>query len=170
MQTPRWFRSVFVGSVLALTSCNIPVDAPSGPVPRQAQGAFSDTARTWLPVGTIVPVGAAIAAPPEPYNPAKHGPALRSDGAFENLANSPGYQSFPKRGRSEGGRGGSTAPPPGNGDRGFFLTQASRPWFGMSAMYDLNLNLQLPTPWGGPRWPRHLCVCPYDIGTRRGMH
>jgi hypothetical protein len=40
-------------------------------------------------------------------------------------------------------------PDPGDGDRGFYFTQASRPWYGVSAMYDMNLNLALPTPWGG---------------------
>lgn len=103
MQILRRFSAILVGPILALTSCSVPVDAPTGPVATYTLGAIADTVRAWLPVGTIVPVGTAIAAPPEPYDPAKHGPALVPDTTFENLADFPAYRSFPKRGlRVEG--------------------------------------------------------------------
>lgn len=109
----------------------------------------SQATKVWLPVGTIVPVGESIDAPPEPYDPVRHGPALKSAVEFENLANKPGFERFPKRRGPSGSSASNVVPPPGNGDRGFQWNQTTRPWFGASAMYDLNLNLQLPTPWGG---------------------
>lgn len=141
----RWVLWLVVVVLLqGMTACVQSADAPSGP--GSLQQALSDTVRAWLPVGTIVPVGASIPSPPEPYDPAKHGRALRPDPSLQNLANTKGYQSFPKLGRLSGGPGASVPPPPGSGDRGFWLAQASRPWYGMSAMYDLNLSLRLPTP------------------------
>lgn len=138
-------RQILVGLSIAVTvtACDQPT-ATSTRTNDVAQNISADLPR-WLPVGTKVPVGVAINAPPEPYDPAKHGPALTDSRTEANLAGRPSIDR-PKRRRSASG---DYMPPPGTGDRGFYLTQATRAWYGASAMYDLNLNLQLPTPWGG---------------------
>ena len=142
-------RTILTSTVaLALSvfaSCRGPTDALTNPPNSEALLSSADTVRTWLPVGTVVPVGVDLQAPPEPFDPARH-PLLSPGATFTNLAGTPGFENFPKMGAQALAR---SPPPPGNGDRGFWLDQTSRPWFGMSAMYDLNLSLGLPTPRGG---------------------
>jgi hypothetical protein len=99
----------------------------------------------WLPVGTKVPVGDTLVALPEPYDPARHGPAQKNPIEFENFATRPGFAHAPKR-RALSLLGG---PPAGTGDRGFLLHQNSRPWYAVYAVYDINMSLALPAAWGG---------------------
>lgn len=141
------FRQVNLFTViLLLSACEAP--PPSGllrtPESADLQGSIPE--ERWLKVGTKVAVGDSITAPPEPYSPARHGTSLRSDVTFPNVARRPEYASAPKRGRSEANRP-FEVPPPGTGDKGFWLSQASAPWFGTYAVYDLNPSLGLPTPW-----------------------
>lgn len=101
----------------------------------------------WLPVGTKVKVGDSISVPPEPYNPVKHGPALAAPTEFENLANRADFVRPPKRWEGAWSVQDLPTPPPGTGDRGFWLYQNSQPWFGVYAVYDVNMSLGLPSAW-----------------------
>ena len=92
----------------------------------------------WLPVGTKVPPGQEICAPPEPYDPAKHGPPLPPPTDIVNLAAQPGFVSPPKRTPLD-------PPPPGEGDRGFWLSQVTKPWYGASGVNDVVWNLHIDT-------------------------
>lgn len=129
--------------LLALSGCD--VSAPGGPArasdPERLLQSVPEP--QWLKVGTRVPVGVSIPAPPEPFSPVKHGAALQSDVAFPNLARAPENANAPKRGRGQANRP-LPAPPPGTGDRGFWLHQTTAPWFGAYAVYDLNMSLGLP--------------------------
>jgi hypothetical protein len=139
-------RLLATSLLLVASSCSIPTDAPSHTSIADARSVRADGSKSWLPVGTVVPVGVPVSSPPEPYDPSRHTLLIDSTSPFINLARAPGFENFPKRGMAGKSH---DAPPPGNGDRGFWLVQASRAWYGMSSMYDLNLSLGLPSPWGG---------------------
>lgn len=134
-----------LAALLLASACETP--PPSSPLrpPAVAELQRSVPEQQWLRVGTKVPIGDSISAPPEPYNPMRHGAPKRSDIAFTNLARRPEFANAPKRGRPVSG--GIEVPAPGTGDRGFWLAQASVPWFGSYAVYDLNMSLGLPAAW-----------------------
>ena len=98
----------------------------------------------WLPVGTRVPPGQAISAPPEPYDPAKHGPALPAPTDEVNLAARPDFVPPPKRVPT-----GPNPPPPGSGDRGIGWSQITKPWYGAYSVYDVQCNLYIDTVFAG---------------------
>lgn len=142
----RHGQSLFALCTALLAACadSARVASPSQPDPMPSvAGGSQPPGSKWLPVGTRVPVGQAIAVPPEPYNPKRHGPALPGRTDYENLSRDPGFVQPP---RSVTGvtRFAAVPPPPGTGDRGFYLSQATREWYGAYAVYDLIGNLGLP--------------------------
>ena len=94
-------RTILTSTVaLALSvfaSCRGPTDALTNPPNSEALLSSADRVRTWLPVGTVVPVGVDLQAPPEPFDPARH-PLLSPGATFTNLAGTPGFENFPKMG------------------------------------------------------------------------
>jgi len=128
---------------LALSACEPSTSVGPYLAPRHGSLQQFIPQDRWLRVGTRVPIGDSITVPPEPYSPVRHGPPVASDIRFQNLARRPEYVNPPKRGRGQANRPLET-PPPGTGDRGFWLSQATAPWFGTYAVYDLNMSLGLP--------------------------
>jgi hypothetical protein len=162
-----------IAAMLLLTACQDAVTlAPStvsraSSAPRDARAAAPDTiigGQRWMRIGTIVPPGDTLVAPPEPYDPRRHGRLLSNPLAAANLALRPGFRSPPKRvpphkypapmvpcdadGCPEDSGGSADPPPPGNGDRGFFFTQTSQYWYGASAVNDIR-GISLPAPLSG---------------------
>jgi hypothetical protein len=134
----------FIAGILFLGS------APGCEHPTSTRGSSNVPASTsfaaataWLPVGTKVPVGQSIDAPPEPYDRIKHGPLLLSPGSDRGANGVSAPRNFGSRNATE------TNPIPGDGDRGFFWDQITRPWYGAAAVYDVNMSLALPTVWSG---------------------
>jgi hypothetical protein len=67
-------RSIAYLAALAVAGCS--ADSAIVRVPDAGQDSSGHSTR-YLPVGTVVPAGEAVSRPIEPYDPAKHGPALR---------------------------------------------------------------------------------------------
>jgi hypothetical protein len=110
--------------LLALSGCD--VSAPGGPAraPEPQANLQSVPETQWLKVGTRVPVGVSISAPPEPFSPVKHGAALQSDVAFPNLARAPENANAPRRGVGQANRPLPAPPPePGTEASGFTRRQ-----------------------------------------------
>lgn len=145
----RLTRSL-LGSLLVLAPMLTGAASAQDTIPR---------APRYLPYGVPVPVGEAIDAGPEPYQPAKHGPPLRNTQPERNMAaqrgaNLPRVDSNGKgpRGRPDnpgppGAAGGAASdgpdlprPMPGSGDRGFWINAGT----GVYAANDAQTDLVIP--------------------------
>lgn len=145
MGTTRLGLAVGITLFTAATACrdvSEPVRSAGPPKTMASLSSCPTPTPQWLPVGTKVPPGQAICAPPEPYDPAKHGPPLPPPTNLVNLAARPGFVSPPKRDPT-------VPPPPGEGDRGLWLGQITEPWYGASSVHDVQWNLTIDTTFIG---------------------
>lgn len=104
-------------------------------------------AQRYLPVGTIVPVGVPITAPPEPFDSRRHTYASSSLDAI-NLVGKPG-EVLPPRFRSRKTPSGSVGfvqgtPAPGSADFAIKMQQYTQQWYGVYQVNDVGLDLVLP--------------------------
>ena len=137
-------------AVLAAGACSDEADTPQAPVLNETirySNAGPQTQK-YLPYGVPVPVGTSINAPPEPYNPSRHGPPIPNTQVGENLVGRPDFSELPKR-IPEGvpvnaQLGSRPADPPGTEDHGISLRQTTKPWYGVSQVNDVQLNMWIP--------------------------
>jgi len=121
--TGSFVLAALLGSV-GLTGCaGLELDEPD-----ESDGTEVVEKRVYLPHGVPVPVDVVPSADPEPYNEELHGPAFNPVPEL-NLAARPGPRDLP-------------IPPPGNGDRGFFIN--GNAGTGIYAKNDVQDNLLIP--------------------------
>jgi hypothetical protein len=122
-----------------------PTGIESSPVQLQAQPM------KYLPYGVPIPPEQEITAPPEPYDPIKHGPAVPNTMPAANLAKIPGsprpdVTHFRARHRFNKS-GDASRPAPVTGNAGFWLDYER----GVYTTNDIQLNVSLPAPPSGQR-------------------
>jgi hypothetical protein len=133
--------------VAAIAGCS---DSHSGlseiTAPTLRQETVPQAARPHLPVGTKVPVGTVIYAPPEPFDARRHR-AIANSRSDRNLVRRADFHPpprFKKGTTSEGSTALSPAgPPPGTGDRGLSFFPWSYEWYGVHAVHDAGLSIVL---------------------------
>ncbi len=105
----------------------------------------------YIPVGTVVPVGVSISAPPEPFDHRRH-TRVPNELAARNLVGRPGV-TLPPRWRNgiartpPSGAALLMAPPPGgagDADAGLILHQATAQWYGAYQLSDVGLGVEIP--------------------------
>src|SRR5205823_4742066 len=127
-----------IGLLLAWTACR-DTSEPARLSPPATLSSSTSPEPAWLPVGTTVPRGQAIPAPPQPYDPLIQGPELPKPTDEVNLARRPGFVAPPKGVPTNG-----AAAPRGEAYRGLRWGQISAQWYGASSVYDVQPSLALP--------------------------
>ncbi|WP_394845955.1 hypothetical protein LZC95_00645 [Pendulispora brunnea] len=134
----RYVKWLATASVLSVTGAGCSASdegLDSEKVPDTESSAIGEA---YLPYGVSVPEGQTIFARPEPYSPSKHGAPLANSLAAANRADA---RDIPRdlelRHR---GRPGAPYPPPGDGDRGFWVNAGT----GIYAGNDVQDNLSIP--------------------------
>jgi hypothetical protein len=117
-----------------LVTDRTPTGIETSPVQLQAQPM------KYLPYGVPIPVGQVITAPPEPYDPVRHGAPLPDAEPEKNEASRLGVdQPMPPK-RRPVTVGNRPLPSPINGDAGYFI----RLDYGMTTAHDTQLDLFIP--------------------------
>lgn len=137
----RQLAIVLVVAVVGCGSSDV-VGTKSDTYRSVAYTARSATTSDWLPLGTRVPVGDDLPALPEPYTFERYGPALASTvrpitGRLDSRAIA-SHRSLRAKLRP-GAR--AKFPPPVNGNRGYWLDQATKPWWGVYTVNDISTDL-----------------------------
>ena len=95
-----------------------------------------------LPYGVPIPENEILKLQPEPYDPVKHGPAMANTMSNLNLADSPDIPRDLAQRRAAVSEDGVTFPPPGDGDRGFFINDGAGT--GIYVGEDVQDNVAIP--------------------------
>lgn len=125
---------------LAVVGCADVGDRAAGPTESPAPASAPER---YLPYGVPVPEGQVVDALPEPYDPARHGPAIRNTAPGQNLAKMPGA-AIPRRKHTPKKFDIPTIDP-GSGDRGYFLYADQYNSAGIYVVNDAQTNVSIPS-------------------------
>lgn len=156
LENPMRKRTVFVWVVAVGTAACVDqparVLAPSTARSEQTAQPRLALGQQWMPVGTKVPVGTDLVAPPEPYSLERDGPAGAPSVAPNVGSSDPGAVAghhAPSRGQAQAPRSGFP-PPPDQADRGWWLMQATQAWYGVYSLHDIGTDISFAGISGTP--------------------